>query len=281
MEFVTYNIQYSKGIDGRFDLSRVVADVAGADVVALQEVVRNAPGVPDADQPARLAELLEGHHWVYGPALDMDGGAPGVRLQYGNMLLSRWPILSSRLLLFPRVRTFDRAYKQRGALEAVIDAPSGPLRVYSTHLDDLNSRHRRTEIVHLREAVFEAAVAGTALTGEPWQIFDPPLHETPVTADAVVMGDFNMVPGSAEYGLLVGEDDYYNGRQLTGDRLADAWTVVGNDVDSGVTWSDGSVDVRLDYVFVTPGLAGRVTACRIDNDAVGSDHAPVWMTLNA
>ena len=37
--------------------------------------------------------------------------------------------------------------------------------------------------------------------------------------------------------------------------------------------------MRIDYVFVSAGLAGRVRGARIDNDAQGSDHQPVWVEL--
>ena len=40
MRFVTYNIQYGKGRDGRFDLRRIADAVREADVIALQEVER-------------------------------------------------------------------------------------------------------------------------------------------------------------------------------------------------------------------------------------------------
>ena len=79
VKLATYNIQYSKGKDGRFELDRIADAVRDADVICLQEVVRNVPGIPDPDQPARLGELLPQHHWVYGPAVDLDaGGDPGV-----------------------------------------------------------------------------------------------------------------------------------------------------------------------------------------------------------
>ena len=52
MRFVTYNIQYSKGRDGSHDLGRTTDAVDGADVIFLQEVVRNVDGVPDLDQPS-------------------------------------------------------------------------------------------------------------------------------------------------------------------------------------------------------------------------------------
>ena len=40
MKFVSYNIQYGTGKDGRIDLSRIAAEVGDADVIALQEVDR-------------------------------------------------------------------------------------------------------------------------------------------------------------------------------------------------------------------------------------------------
>ena len=280
MLFATYNIQYSKGKDGLHNLDRAVDEIHQADIVGLQEVVRNGPGMPDADQPERVAELFDGYHWVYGPAVDLDGGSPGVRRQFGNIVLSRWPILASRLLLLPRVRSYDRTSLERCALEAVIDAPGGPLRVYSVHLDDLNPRHRTGQITTLLDIVFSASETGTSLTGPGWQLLEPPVPPVPIASQAVVLGDFNMLPGSGEYDDLVGIEDYYRHRTITGDRLVDTWTLMGHDLADGVTWRDGDIAVKLDYVFVTPGLAPGVVATHIDVSAVGSDHQPVWMQFD-
>ena len=38
MKLVTYNIQYSLGKDGNYELERIVEAVHGADIIALQEV---------------------------------------------------------------------------------------------------------------------------------------------------------------------------------------------------------------------------------------------------
>ena len=279
MQVVTYNIQYSKGKDGVHDLERIAAEVAGADIIALQEVVRNVPGVPDDDQPERLAELLDGYIWVYGPALDLGTGSDR-RVQFGNMLLSRYPILSSRMLLLPRVGTIDRTSIERCALEGVIDAPGGPLRVYSVHLDHLNSRHRLEQIRWIRHVVLLAASTGTTLTGPPWDLFGVPIMAVPTTDDCLLMGDFNMLPGSPEYDEMVGEPDCYQGRTLTTDRLADAWTSAGRGLDDGATWSDGDVFVKLDYIFVNGALAHRVRSSHVGDDAGGSDHDPLWVELD-
>ncbi len=286
MKFATYNIQYSKGKDGRFELDRIADAVRDADVICLQEVVRNVDGLPDRDQPARLAELLPRHHWVYGPCVDLDASTVGEdgtvqnrRRQFGNMVLSRWPILSSRLLLLPRVRTYEATAGQRGALEAIIDAPSGPLRVYSVHLDHLNSRVRRREIQDLLPRLFAVPLEGASLTGPGW--FGDP--EIVAPSEFVLLGDFNLPPDSDEYTEIVGEPDYYYGPMIAADRLVDAWTCAGHDVAEGITWYDETTDfatgLRLDYCFVTAGLASLVNAAWIDGDAVGSDHQPTWFEL--
>ncbi len=58
MKLVTYNIQYGKGRDGRVDLARTIAEVAGADLIALQEVARCWPPDGDSDQ----VRVIVHHH---------------------------------------------------------------------------------------------------------------------------------------------------------------------------------------------------------------------------
>ncbi|TIS96042.1 MAG: EEP domain-containing protein, partial [Mesorhizobium sp.] len=72
MKLVSYNIQYGFGSDTRYDLSRAARLVAGADIIALQEVERHWQRSNFDDQPEVLSRLLPGYHWVYGPAFDMD-----------------------------------------------------------------------------------------------------------------------------------------------------------------------------------------------------------------
>jgi endonuclease/exonuclease/phosphatase family metal-dependent hydrolase len=287
IRLVTYNIQYSRGKDGAFDLARIADAVRSADIVGLQEVTRFLIPNPDQDQPAELAALLPDRYWVYGAPADMDASLPGGdgviinrRAQFGNMVLSRWPITSMRLELFPRVRTYDHLALQRGALEVVIAHPDGPVRIYVVHLDHLLERERVREVDHLLEFAARAARHGTAVTGAfRWRGM-----RADVPDEFIVMGDCNMLPGSAAYLRMTGEPDYYYGQVATSDRLVDSWTAVGRDIGDGVTWWDESkgfrAGTRLDYVFVTPGLAPRVVAAGIDEDAPGSDHQPVWMDLD-
>jgi len=287
VRLVSYNIQYSRGKDGAFDLGRIADTVRGADVIGLQEVTRFLAPNPDQDQPAELAALLPEYYWVYGAPADGDasirhddGTVTNRRSQFGNMLLSRWPISSSRLELSPRVRTFDRPALQRGALEVVIAHPDGPLRVYVVHLDHLLERRRVVEVRHLLDFAEAAARHGTVATG-PSKLLGT-VGDVP--SEYVVMGDCNMLPGSPAYVEMTGEPDYYYGQTMTSDHLVDTWSLVGRDIDDGVTWWDEatgfSAGTRLDYVFVHPGLADRVRAAGIDEHAAGSDHQPVWVELD-
>ena len=62
---VTFNIQYSLGADGRYDLGRSLEAVRGADVICLQEVERNWRRTEMADQPSLIEALLPDRYCVY------------------------------------------------------------------------------------------------------------------------------------------------------------------------------------------------------------------------
>jgi endonuclease/exonuclease/phosphatase family metal-dependent hydrolase len=289
MKIVSYNIQYAKGKDGRHDLERIAGAVRDADLIGLQEVTRNFPGVPDAlaAQPERLAELLPAFFWTYAPPLDLDGGSALVdgravnrRVQFGNMLLSRWPIRSTRQLLLPRARSFDHGDAQNGVLEAIVAAPGGDVRIYVTHLNYLRSQQRRAQLDWLLPALHAVPDQGASITGTSAWV---QLPQAAVPQEFVLMGDFNLTPQQAEYDRIVGEPDYFYGRQRTGGYLVDAWVAAGHREDEGLTWFDEAqqfrTGLRLDYIFVTPGLASRVQAAHIDADNPASDHQPVWLEL--
>ncbi len=286
MKIVSYNIQHSKGKDGVFDLERSVDAVRGADIIGLQEVTRNLPDVPEADQPAKIAELLPDYYWTYGSAIDVDAGstiengrAVSKRFEFGNMLLSRWPISSRRLLLLPRVGNVDNFDMQNGALEAIIDVPDGALRFYVTHLNHLRGATRHLQLDWLVPKLFAIAREGASLSGEQWKGI--PVSPTPESF--VVLGDFNLTPDCIEYERIVGKPDYYHGRVVTNDHWVDSWTRCGNDEENSATWFDEADNfntaLRLDYGFVSPDLANNVKNARIDQACSASDHQPYWFEL--
>jgi endonuclease/exonuclease/phosphatase family metal-dependent hydrolase len=284
MKFVTYNIQYGLGKDDRYDLARIAREVETADVIALQEVERHWQRSGCVDAPAVLGSHLPEHHWVYGANLDMDasyrdptGKLVNRRRQFGTMILSRLPIVSSRNHLLPKYGTLTQHSIQQGALEAVIVTErAGPVRVYSVHLSHLSIAARMPQIDALLDIHARAPSEGGAWCGghpDPaagWTEGEMP----PMPAEAMLMGDFNFEWFAPEYDRVVGPPTEQFGRlnRLTG--FVDAWVAAGHRENTGVTISSGG---RIDFCFVSPALATRVRSCRIDGDAVGSDHQPVWV----
>jgi endonuclease/exonuclease/phosphatase family metal-dependent hydrolase len=286
MKCVSYNIQFGFGIDARYDLDRVVEAVRGADVIALQEVTRNSPMNQDRNMVADIRAMLPDYFAVYGPNFEAemgshvkDGKAIDVRLQFGNMILSRTPILSSRNLLLPRTRSYDKLNLQRGALEALIDTPFGPVRFYSTHLDHRGADERLMQIRFLMDRVLGYPMEGGSLTGVAEMGFTDPPHPEAF----VLMGDFNMLPGSPEYVAVAGQVDHEFGTPTVSRFAVDAALRV--DGEPGTTCvnledpADTSRHKRIDYCFVHASIASRIKAFRVDQQAIGSDHKPVWVVL--
>lgn len=130
LSLITWNIQWGRGCDGRVDLRRIV-DTARAmadfDVLCLQEVARNFPGLPGSrgeDQFRLLADLLPGYAAIEGIGTDVlvPDGTPA-RSQFGNMILTRLPVLQAFRHLLPWPADPDVPSMQRVAVEAVLQAP--------------------------------------------------------------------------------------------------------------------------------------------------------------
>ncbi|MBX9459551.1 MAG: endonuclease/exonuclease/phosphatase family protein [Rhizobium sp.] len=285
MKFVSFNVQYGFGLDGNFDPNRIVAAVEGADVIALQEVTRNLPRNSLADLPDIFSGLMPKFYHAFGASATTDGGSSVVDgrmrmrfTEFGNMILSRHPILATRNILLPRSRTYDRLNIQRSALECLIDAPGGAIRAYSVHLDHRSPAERIAQIGFLKDCLSNYAQDGGAVTGGGEFGFP----ELPHTDDFVVMGDFNMMPEQPEYLAMVGPRDLYYGRTASTAFPIDALDAFGKRAQDDYTWEEpGQPDVRqyLDYCFVSGTLVSRLKDGWVDADCIASDHKPVWVEL--
>lgn len=291
MKIVSYNIQYGVGLDGQYELGRIIDAVRDADVILLQEVSRNNPSNEGRDQVAEIAEALPDRFHVFGSNfeanvashIDKQGRAHTVMFQLGNMILSKSPIHLSRNLLLPRNRSFDAMNFQRGALEALIETPVGVIRFYSAHLDHRSPTERLAQARFLKERVLGYPLEGGGLSGLSERGFPEP----PATEDFVVAGDFNMLAGSPEYAELCGTPDHEFGMPLTADLFVDSAARLNAEGDDLVSWvdpdrpDDASRWKRIDYAFTSASLAGRLKSYRVDRKAVGSDHLPIWIELGA
>ncbi|UDL88451.1 endonuclease/exonuclease/phosphatase family protein [Mesorhizobium sp. PAMC28654] len=292
MKLVSYNIQYGFGGDGYYDLSRAARIVAGADIIALQEVERHWQRSNFDDQPAILSRLLPDYHWVYGPAFDMDaserldGRIVNRRRQFGTMVLSKLPIVWSRLHALPMRRTVRPLNTRNAALECMIRTPAGPVRVLSLHLAHIAAEDRLEQIDYLLAEHRRAPSDGGPWSGvddEParnWTGGEPE-PENPLAA--IWMGDFNMEPGSPEYRRIVGSTPYHRGAAYR-DGFVDAAAVAsepGEDFHTHVKTIDGRLTKRrLDHCFVGGMFAGRVRSVSADIGEVASDHFPVRVDID-
>jgi len=294
LRFLSYNIQYGVGLDGRYDLPRVVEVMRGADVIALQEVARYWPRLgDDDDQVAMITELLPDYHWVYGPGFDVDAdkrdeaGRPiHRRRQFGTMILSRLPIVWSRLLLLPHRRTITPFNMQGQALEGMIRTSWGPVRVLSLHLSHIGAEERLEQLQFLLARHRNTPFDGGAWCGyddddDSWTGMEA-APDNPIAA--IWMGDFNATPDSAEYQLMVGRSPYY-AMPLHADGFVDSTIAGGHGRDTFISHEgpddDGSIRRRrLDYCFVTAELAPRVTKMQVDEAEGASDHKPVWTEID-
>ena len=285
MKFVSYNVQYGIGLDGNFDAARIVDAVRDADIIAMQEVTRNFRRNGHADLPDVFAGLLPEYYHAFGAGMVADAGSGVVdgrmRMrfsEFGNMVLSRYPILAVRNILLPRSRTYDKLNLQRSALECLIAAPGGAIRGYSVHLDHRQPAERIAQIGLLRKRLANYSLEGGAVTGGSEFGFE----DLPHTDDYIVMGDFNMMPEQPEYLAMVGPKDLYYGRTASAGDPLDALDRLGKRHEGDFTWEEpGKPGIRqyLDYCFVSGSLAGRLKDGWVDAACIASDHKPVWLEI--
>jgi endonuclease/exonuclease/phosphatase family metal-dependent hydrolase len=159
MRLLSYNIH--KGIGGRdrrYDLSRIIAviEAESPDIICLQEVDRDCSRSRHHNQPQLLIDrFLPAAHLFQLNVHLRHGG-------YGNLLLSRWPMVKHH-----HVSLTLRRHKSRGAQLAVLDTPGGRLHVVNWHLG-LRERERHWQTRRLLEHHFflEAGDLPTLITGD-------------------------------------------------------------------------------------------------------------------
>ncbi len=278
LRILTYNIKAGRyHPDGLEAVARRIEAIA-PDIVALQEVDRGATRSEGVDQPAWLGGRL-GLVAAFGCSFTLpDGG------EYGNALLSRWPIVAVETVALPHladdarpwlrwlrpglrpIRESDRAWRLAGQLRiastlrrfypwreprtilhAKVESPWGPLTVLVTHWG-------------LQAAERAAQAAATLALADG--VRDP----------LVLAGDFNAGPESAEI-------------QYLRTRLVDVAQAVRLTGEARLTFPSGPRGARtadgwtgaIDYVF-TRGLT-PVAAEVIADATRASDHQPLLAEL--
>ncbi len=277
MRLITWNIQCGKGCDGVTDLARialVAKQVADADVFCFQEVSSHFSRLDDgADQSAQLAELLPDHLPVFRPAIETIDG-DGRLHRFGNMTLSRLPVLQIANHLLPWPGAGAARSMRRHALEVTVRTAFGPLRIVNTHLEYHSAGQREAQINRLLELQQEASTSPKASASR----HDEPYGSQILAAASLLCGDFNFDVSDPQHALI------HQSARL-GLNYRDAWDSCNPDQPRSPTcglydhaqWTDGP-DCR-DFIFTTEDLTGRIRRVEVDGKTDASDHQPVFIEL--
>lgn len=218
---MTYNVQegFSNANIWSLEETARTIEAQDPDVVILQEITRGWLVMSSVDQVRWLADRLDMEFAYSGNSHD------GL---WGNAILSRFPIEATHSVTFS---TTDNL--RRGAVAIEIDTANGPLLVIDTHLDNPKAATdmRLEQIEELTDF---------------WAGRSP----------AIIAGDFNADPGSAEW-----------------QAMTDAGLV---DSGAGTDETTSEDERRIDYIFVTPDLS--VVSYAVP-DVWTSDHRPVVVEL--
>jgi endonuclease/exonuclease/phosphatase family metal-dependent hydrolase len=251
---VTFNIYKGAGSDNRYNLQRTIEAIArfDADVIGLQEVLRNHPQFDCDDQPALIAEglrRLTGRRWtqLYAKAWITDnrdclarGRGDGVATE-GVALLTPDRVLETSQVNLPESRV--------GLMARIASMPDMPVIV--THL----TAYRRNQAHRIKQLE----------TLLPWAAGQGP---------GILMGDFNAWPGTVEVASMLAQ-------------YRDAWgdaheRGLNKGIPSGST-RPGS-ESRIDFVLYAPDSPLMLESVDVvdtssDGSVEVSDHRPVSATF--
>lgn len=211
------------------------------DVIALQEA---SDSRTHGNVPQRIAEAL-GYQMVFEPATQHIFGlglmdrliTSVIGFKEGPAILSRYPIVAWEVYDLPRC---ERRLDPRILLRAAIDAPDGPVQVFSAH----TSRGDACQLERIGEL----------------------FREHRGTGRAILMGDFNTEEQSPVLSTWQAERGFI-----------DAFRIANPEVSGGTVWQNIHVewptaDRRVDFIFLADGTHGKdpvVRASRLAFDQPG------------
>lgn len=225
----SFNIKYAENVDKAIELLGR-GRTKDADIVLLQEL--------DSESVRLVADALE-YNYVYYPAVIH----PKSRKEFGNAILSKWPIEDHEKIILPHL---DPDGMQRIAVAGIVTVNGTELAVYNVHLGKhLRARLRAEQVADILNRIGKT---------------NPEY--------CLVGGDFNTYTG--HYTRAVVELFERDSFRHVSSRLD--WTFRLHFL--GVSWKK----LTLDHVFAR-GL--RVLESGKTEDDIGaSDHAPIWVVLS-
>ena len=281
---LTWNIQCGLGVDGRIDLRRiadVIRRMGDFDVICLQEVSRFDASVTgddsEQDQFNVIASLFDGYSPFFGAAIDRLNDDGKTRRQFGNMILSRLPVIQAFNFQLPQpIPETPCKHMPRQAIEVVVAAHDEPIRITTTHLEYHTQAQRLAQAAALRniqsDVVANADYAAYAPTSGPYAAVPRPVY-------SILCGDFNSAPYDAVYDVLIAADSAQDGYR-------DAWEIANLSQPHAPTcgifdhkqWPQGPH--CRDFFFISDTLAERKVQVSADTETDASDHQPVMLSVD-
>lgn len=236
---MTYNVHGCRGTDGRFSHQRIADVIAeeAPDIVALQELDVKRARSGHIDQAEQIAQDLDMSVQFFPAMRVLDE-------QYGDAILSRWPLRLKKAEGLPGLKLFRRL-EPRGALWTEVDLDGVKLQMFNTHLGLL--RHERI-----------AQVA--TLMGADW------IEHQACRGPIVMAGDFNFISNSRTY------------KHITSSLIDVQRTPAASHPRR--TFPSRFPRLRIDYIFVSPSIyVARVATPASKLARLASDHLPVVADL--
>lgn len=225
---VSYNIQFAKKTSKAIEELSKFRELKDADIILLQEM--------DPDSTKSVAKALR-YNYVYFPASIHSKHCK----DFGNAILSRWPIENPKKILLPHKRSDNK--QRRIAVSGQINIAGTEILVYSIHTETFNlARDKR---VNQKRTIVNSV--------------------SPNAKYVIVGGDFNSVTERyTTEGLFksAGFKRVTNGLDFTSYFYLWIFPVVGFNLDH--------IYARGMTVIGSPGKVMKAKA---------SDHKPVWVKL--
>lgn len=281
MRLLSWNIQWARGMDGRVDVARILKNIrqwGNFDVICLQEVAVNFPGLPGSygeDQIAELSAGLQDYTPIFGAATDVPDGHGG-RSLFGNAIFSRLPVGQIWRHLLPWQAELTTPSMQRILVEAIVTTTIGPIRIMTTHLEYYSHRQRTIQIDAIRRLHNEACMMSQRKIIREEQ--SGSFEVFPRPEQAILCGDMNFPAAAPEHTQILapfqhGTPSFY-----------DTWSILNPGVPHSPTVGIHPVDFVdqpqcFDFIFVTEGLVKHLKTHQTDAITNASDHQPIWIEL--
>ena len=161
----SYNIKHAAEANLNLNTIAQIIKSQNLDIVGLQEIDYKTSRSKKVDQPAKLAEYAEMPYYVFVRAIDYQGG------EYGTLILSKYPIVSSEVI---PLESWDKEGRALG--HAVIDIGGKTIDFFNTHLSYEDKALRTLQFFEVSE-------------------------KTDLCENFILTGDFNTADFS-EFGIL-------------------------------------------------------------------------------